>query len=123
MGNENLEELLEQKYSVVIIESPYGKGYAAKIFALAGCTSFGMTPEEVMTGIEEAKREWIRSAAEDGFGIPKPASKEISEEELIDPEGLSDAMKEMIEYLHEQGITKIVPYRSEAANGIRVYPD
>ena len=123
MDNINMEELLERKYSVVIIENTSGKGYVAKIFALAGCTCFGLTPEEAMTGIEEAKRDWLRDAVNDGFGIPKPAPKDVSEEEFIREEELSDAMKDMVAYLHSQGITKIVPYHSEAADGIRVYLD
>lgn len=119
----DLQELLDRKYSVVVIESPYGRGYAAKITALAGCTSFGMSPEEVMAGIEESKQNWIRDAVADGFGIPAPAPKDVSEEERINTELLSNPMKEMIAWLNEQGITKIVPYRTEAANGIRIYFD
>ena len=55
--------------------------------------------------------------------FPAPAPKDVSEEERINTELLSNPMKEMIAWLNEQGITKIVPYRTEAANGIRIYFD
>lgn len=67
----SLEYYQKLKYPITLIESPEG-GYAVKIQALEGCISQGDNAQEAIQNIEEAKRQWMESAYEDGIDIPLP---------------------------------------------------
>lgn len=47
------------KYRVVLIESD--EGYAVSCPKLRGCHSQGASPEEALTNIKEAIRDWLSS--------------------------------------------------------------
>ncbi|MDP9729815.1 type II toxin-antitoxin system HicB family antitoxin [Alicyclobacillus sp. TC] len=68
----NLDYYLSLPYSLVIIPDPISGGYVAKINELPGCITQGETVEEVVHGIQDAKRGWIETALEEGQTIPEP---------------------------------------------------
>ena len=47
-------------------------GYIADIPDLEGCSAFGLTPEEAVAALTEAKEAWIATAREQGTSIPEP---------------------------------------------------
>ncbi|SFQ97897.1 type II toxin-antitoxin system HicB family antitoxin [Desulfoscipio geothermicus] len=66
-----LSYYLNLLYNIQLHPSPDG-GYAVSIPELPGCISQGMTIEEALSNIEDAKKCWIESALEDGVEIPEP---------------------------------------------------
>ena len=51
-------------------------GYVASFLDLPGCLSVGETIDEAVANAEDAKREWIAAAIEDGYPIHEPDSIE-----------------------------------------------
>lgn len=51
-----------------------GGSWIATVEELPGCTSRGQTPEEAVSGIEDAIGSWISSALEEGREVPEPKS-------------------------------------------------
>ena len=51
-----------------------GGSWIATVEELPGCTSRGRTPEEAVSGIEDAIGSWISSALEEGREVPEPKS-------------------------------------------------
>jgi predicted RNase H-like HicB family nuclease len=72
MTNENtLNEYLAQPYSRLLIPEKEG-GYSAEILEFPGCFSQGDTAEEAINNLEDAARNWISAALEQGLKIPEP---------------------------------------------------
>lgn len=69
---QKLEKYLEAKYKIELTPDFEDGGYIASIPELNGCISFGDTIEETLKNIEEAKKEWIIAALEEGIEIPEP---------------------------------------------------
>ena len=55
-----------------IFYSDEDKGYVADIPDLDSCSAFGMTHEEALSEVKEAKAAWLEAAAENGKPIPEP---------------------------------------------------
>ena len=51
-------------------------GYVVSYPDLRGCLSTGDTVEAALANAEDAKREWLIAAMEDGYPIPDPSSDE-----------------------------------------------
>jgi antitoxin HicB len=51
-----------------------GGAWVAAVDELPGCTSRGRTPEEAVSGIEDAIGAWISTALEEGREVPEPKS-------------------------------------------------
>ena len=47
-------------------------GYVASYPELPGCMTIGETVQKAVENAEEAKREWLSAAIEDGITIPEP---------------------------------------------------
>ena len=62
----SLEDYLRIPYRVELYEDPVEGGYTVAIPELPGCLSCGETVEEAMKNIQEAKREWLIAAIEEG---------------------------------------------------------
>ncbi len=75
MTNQN-EFTKNLPYARVLIPDPESGRYSAEILELPGCFSDGATPEEAYVNIEEACRNWIESAQEQGLEIPAPLSNQ-----------------------------------------------
>jgi predicted RNase H-like HicB family nuclease len=65
-----VEEYMNLPYATTIILDD--GGYFVKINELEGCMSVGETKAEALEMIEDAMREWLTSAIEDGLDIPLP---------------------------------------------------
>lgn len=60
-------------YKLEIIEDRESGGYVASYPELKGCLSCGETLEKAIANVQDAKKEWLRAAIEDGYDIPIPA--------------------------------------------------
>ena len=70
-----VEYYLELNYPITIYRAEEG-GFVAEIEDLPGCLTEGETLEEVSQRIEDARRDWIQAAYEDGVEIPTPRTDE-----------------------------------------------
>lgn len=71
----SLNEYLSLPYRLEIYPDPEG-GFVASYPDLPGCLTYGETLEEVVTNAEDAKKNWLVSALEDGIPIKEPNSLE-----------------------------------------------
>ena len=55
-----------------IVEDRDGGGYVVSFPNLSGCITCGETVESAAANAEDAKREWITAALEDGITIHEP---------------------------------------------------
>jgi antitoxin HicB len=60
--------------TVVRDEEEKGKPWTATVEELPGCVSRGKTPDEALSGVQEAMAGWIAAALEEGREIPEPKS-------------------------------------------------
>jgi antitoxin HicB len=71
-----LEEYLKLPYTITLQHDDEGD-WVARVNELKGCTGHGATQVEALADVEEAKREWIQAALEDGISVPKPEPEEL----------------------------------------------
>lgn len=71
-----IDKYMVLPYRIEIIPEPEEGGYAVSYPELKGCLSSGETLSEALSNAEEAKREWLIAAMEEGYPIPEPASDE-----------------------------------------------
>ena len=71
-----IDEYMALPYRIEIIPDVEEGGYAVSYPDLKGCLSTGETIEAAIANGEEAKREWLNAAMEEGYPIPEPASDE-----------------------------------------------
>ena len=64
-------------YHVNIFYSEEDNGYIADIPDLKGCSAFGITPEEALKELQEAKKAWLDAARAEGLLIPEPRYRPI----------------------------------------------
>ena len=67
-----LDEYLAQPYRMELTPDPDEGGYAVSFPDLPGCLSVGETIDEAVANAEDAKREWLAAAIEDGYPIKEP---------------------------------------------------
>jgi predicted RNase H-like HicB family nuclease len=73
MKTNNINDL---PYARILIPDPESGRYTAEVLELPGCFSEGATPKEAYDNIEEACRNWIESAQEQGMEIPSPLASQ-----------------------------------------------
>lgn len=66
------EDYLSRSYKMEIEEDPYEGGYVVSFPDLPGCMTCADTIEDALALAEDAKREWIVAAIEDGVEVPLP---------------------------------------------------
>lgn len=71
-----LDEYLSLPYRMELTPDPDEGGYVASFPDLPGCLSVGETIDEAVANAEDAKREWLAAAIEDGYTINEPDSIE-----------------------------------------------
>lgn len=59
-------------YHINLFYSEEDEGYIADIPDLRHCSSFGVTPEEALREVLEAKAAWLEAAREQKKPIPDP---------------------------------------------------
>jgi predicted RNase H-like HicB family nuclease len=67
-----IDDYLKMNYPIEVVKDEFEDGYVLSIPLLKGCITTSETIEEGMTMIEDAKREWIKAAVEEGFKVPEP---------------------------------------------------
>ena len=65
---------MELPYKAEIIKDTDECGYIAYIPELKGCITTGMTIEDALENLKDAKEAWLSSAIENGDSIPLPKS-------------------------------------------------
>lgn len=71
MSDEQVLRYLRQPYSRVIVPDEEG-GYSAQVLEFDGCFSDGASPKEAYENLEEAARNWLEAALEQGLTPPEP---------------------------------------------------
>ncbi len=71
-----LDYYLSLPYRIELYEDTEAGGYSVTIPELPGCLSCGETAEQALKNINNAKKEWLLAALEDGYPIPEPAKIE-----------------------------------------------
>ena len=69
-----IDYYLNLPYKLEIVPDIDEGGYAAKFPELPGCISVGETLESAINNANDAKREWITAALEEGVTIPEPST-------------------------------------------------
>lgn len=59
-------------YHINIFASDEDGGYMADIPDLACCSAFGLSPEEALREVQQAKEAWLEAARQAGKPIPEP---------------------------------------------------
>ncbi len=63
-------------YRMEIIPDTEEGGFTAKFPDLPGCLTCAETIEDLIVGAEDAKKEWLAAALEDGVEIAEPCEKQ-----------------------------------------------
>lgn len=71
-----LEEYMSMPYRMEIVPDTDEGGYVIRFPELQGCITCADTLEKAIANAEDAKREWLAAAIEDGIEIPEPYSPE-----------------------------------------------
>lgn len=74
MKQKTIEYYLSLPYKLEIMPDTEEGGYGARYPELPGCITCGETLELVTKNAEDAKKEWLLSAIEDGIEIPEPVT-------------------------------------------------
>ena len=67
-----LNDYLSMAYRMEIVEDKDEGGYVVSFPELPGCITCGETIESAVKNAEEAKKEWLMAALEDGVEINEP---------------------------------------------------
>ena len=71
-----IDEYMRIPYRLEIVPDIDEGGYTVSYPDLKGCLSCGSTIEQAIANAEDARREWLTAAMEDGYPIPDPTSDE-----------------------------------------------
>ena len=71
-----IEYYLNLPYRLEIRPDPEEGGYVARYPDLPGCITVGDTMNQALENAEDAKREWLTAAIEEGIKIREPDSQE-----------------------------------------------
>lgn len=71
----DLEYYMKIPYRMEIVPDVGNGGYVASYPDLPGCVTVGETKQDVLRNAEDAKREWITAALEDGVEIAEPTKR------------------------------------------------
>ena len=69
-----IEDFINLPYRFEVVPDVEEGGFVIRYPDLPGCISTGETIAETMANAEDAKREWLEAAIEDGVVIPKPST-------------------------------------------------
>ena len=67
-----LDEYVKLPYKLEIVPDQAEGGYVASYPELRGCITTGETLADIAANAEDAKREWLMAAMEQGIEIPEP---------------------------------------------------
>lgn len=72
----NIDYYMNLPYKLEIVPDTLEGGFVAIYSDLPGCMTTGNTIEEAIKNVQDAKREWLLCALEDGLMIEEPSSLE-----------------------------------------------
>ena len=84
----DLDYYMSLPYKIEIIKDADEEGYVAFIPELKGCITTGITEEDTLGNLNDAKAAWLSSALEDGDPIPEP---DVNATSMVDNTGLDKA--------------------------------
>jgi len=67
---------MPHKYAIEIFYSDEDEGFIAVVPELAGCSAFGETEEEALSGVKAALGLRLDTARKEGREIPEPGGRE-----------------------------------------------
>ncbi len=67
-----IDEYMKLPYRLEIIPDLEEGGFVASYPELPGCFSSGQTIEEAVVNVNEAKKDWLATALEDGYPVNEP---------------------------------------------------
>ncbi len=76
--DKSVEYYMSLPYRLEIVPDTEEGGYGARYPELRGCITCAETLESIIINAEDAKREWIKAALEEGIEIPEPVAEENS---------------------------------------------
>lgn len=71
-----IDDYMKMSYRMEIVEDKEEGGYVVSYPDLPGCITCGETMQSAITNAEDAKREWIQAALDDGIEIHESDSLE-----------------------------------------------
>ena len=72
-----IEYYMQLPYKIEIAPDTAEGGFVASFPDLPGCLTCGETAEEAVKNAEEAKKEWLTAAIEEGIAIKEPAGQPV----------------------------------------------
>ncbi len=69
-----IDDYMALPYRMEIVEDPDEGGYVVSLPELPGCLSSGETIESALRNLQDAKREWLAAALEEGLEIDEAAN-------------------------------------------------
>lgn len=99
-----LDYYLSLPYKMEIVSDSDEGGYVASFPDLKGCVTCADTVEAVVRAAEDAKKEWLTAAIEDGYEIPEPLNDDSysGQFKLRIPKSLH---KQLAEHSKREGIS------------------
>ena len=99
-----IDDYLKIPYRLEIIEDFEEGGYVASYPDLEGCITCADTIEQAASLAEDAKKEWLKAAIEDGYEIPVPVpeNKYSGQFKFRMPKSLH---RSLAEHAKEEGIS------------------
>ena len=99
-----LEYYLKLPYRLEIVPDSTEGSYVASYPELRGCFTVGDTPASAAANAEDAKREWLMAALEEGAEIPEalPAAEYSGQFKLRIPKSLH---RSLAQHSREEGIS------------------
>ena len=70
----SIEYYMALPYRMELVADVEEGGYVVSFPDLIGCISSGDTVEQAVANANDAKREWITAAMEEGYEIPEPTT-------------------------------------------------
>lgn len=70
----SIEYYMALPYRMELVADVEEGGYVVSFPDLRGCISSGDTVEQAVANANDAKREWMTAAMEDGYEIPEPTT-------------------------------------------------
>jgi predicted RNase H-like HicB family nuclease len=66
---------MKLNYEIILWWSEADKAYVVDVPELPGCMAHGATRQTAINNVEAAIKFWIKTAKEDGMGIPEPRGR------------------------------------------------
>lgn len=101
---------MSMKYPVIVVWSEVDEAFLAGIPQLAGCVAHGETQTEAVEALVDLADQWVATAKEKGWIIPKPkCSSDLEREHQLQLQRQQEEFSAALKAGVEQSLAKIVP--------------